>query len=130
MSTVLSGAGRRVLIVENEFLLLLALEEAFVDQGFSIVGPVAEMREAEILARQASFDAAVLNISLRDGVVFPAVRPLVERGIPFVFVSSETIAALSWMPVAPRFRKSVAPHLVVEKVVELINGKAVAASRP
>ena len=120
MSIIPSGAGRRVLIVEDEFLLVLAMEEAFVEHGFSIVGPVAEVGEAARLAAESEIDAAVLNIRLRDGLVFPAVRPLMERGIPFVFVSSEAIAAPDWMPEAPRFKKTVRMDLVVETVVQLI----------
>ena len=48
-----------MLIAEDEFLLVLALEEAFPARGFSIVGPVAEVGEAERLTRKASIDAAV-----------------------------------------------------------------------
>lgn len=115
------GAGRRVLLVEDEFLLVLAMEEAFEGRGFAIVGPVAEVREAEALARESAIDAAVLNIRLRGGMVFPAVRPLLNRGIPFVFVSSESVAMPGWMPEVPRFKKHVAMGVVVDAVVRMIN---------
>lgn len=121
MPAVLAGAGKRVLIIEDEFLLVLAMEEAFEDRGFAIVGPVAEVQEAEALAREAEVDAAVLNIRLRDGMVFPAVRPLLDRGIPFVFVSSENVDMPAWVPQVPWFKKHVPMDVVVDAVVRLID---------
>ena len=54
------GAGRRVLVAEDEFVIALEIEEALRRAGYEVVGPAATADEAERLASKEPLDAAVL----------------------------------------------------------------------
>jgi DNA-binding LytR/AlgR family response regulator len=88
------GAGRRVLVAEDEFLLALEVEDTLRRAGYEVVGPAATAAEAERLAREQALDAAVLDVDLRDDVVFAAADALALRGVPFVFLTGYGPASL------------------------------------
>lgn len=78
-------AGMRILIVEDEFLLASELAQFFESVGATILGPAPDVAVARRHVDQA--DAAVLDINLMDGTVFPIADELFVRGVPFVFFS-------------------------------------------
>lgn len=83
----------RVLIVEDEYFIALEVEQAFVEAGAHVVGPVCTL--AELLDQPwDSFDAAVLDVQLQDGVCYPFAAKLLEAGIPFVFATGYERAQL------------------------------------
>ena len=57
----------RVLIVEDEALIAMALADSLEDAGHEVVGPAATMAEALALCEGAPPELAVLDINLRDG---------------------------------------------------------------
>jgi DNA-binding response OmpR family regulator len=79
--------GRRILVVEDETLLAVTIEEILQDLGCVVVGPVGRLDAALRSATDESLDAAVLDISIRGGMVYPVAEKLLSRGIPFIFVS-------------------------------------------
>jgi DNA-binding response OmpR family regulator len=81
------GAGRRVLVAEDEFVIALEVGDVLRGAGYEVVGPAATAGEAERLAREGPLEAAVLDIALRDGTAFAAAAALAARGVPFVFLS-------------------------------------------
>jgi DNA-binding NtrC family response regulator len=81
------GAGRRVLVAEDEFVIALEVEEALRRAGYEVVGPVATADEVERLAREGRLDAAVLDVVLRGGTVFAAADLLAGLGVPFVLLT-------------------------------------------
>lgn len=75
--------GRRVLIVEDEFLLAQELSRYFASMGAVVLGPAPDVRSAE---KQVDYaDVAVLDIDLNGDKVFPIADELERRGVPFVF---------------------------------------------
>lgn len=77
----------RVLVVEDEPLIAMMLEDALRDYGYSVVGPVENLKSAIQLAATERIDTAVVDINI-DGQIADAVADkLIERGIPFLFVS-------------------------------------------
>lgn len=80
-------AGFRVLIVEDEMLIALYIEETLKAFGCDVVGPIAGLKEAMNVAAVESFDAAMLDVSIRGELIYPVVEKLLERGIPFVLAS-------------------------------------------
>ncbi len=81
-------AGRRVLVVEDEYFLADDIARALTASGAGIVGPFGELQEAtNMVAGGASIDAAILDINLRSEMVFPLARTLRGRNIPFVFTT-------------------------------------------
>jgi DNA-binding response OmpR family regulator len=80
-------AGRRILVVEDDWLIAVSIEEALHKLGCTVVGPVSKLDRALELAKSEVFDAAILDITIRGGQVFPVAESLRSRGIPFVFAS-------------------------------------------
>ena len=77
----------RVLLVEDEALIGIMLQESLTDCGFQIVGPVCKVDDAVNAAMEAGLDAAILDINLGDELVYPVADILIERHVPFVFVT-------------------------------------------
>lgn len=77
----------RVLIVEDETMISMLIEDMVCDLGGHVVGPAAKFEQAMILALQADFDLAVLDVNVDGLVVYPIADVLRYRGIPFIFVT-------------------------------------------
>ena len=75
----------RVLLVEDEALVSMMMMDMIEQTGCSVVGPVSTLDEAIKCAREASIDAAILDINLDGTPIYAAAEALSARGIPFVF---------------------------------------------
>ena len=82
--------GRRVLVVEDEFLVSLATTDLLESIGCEIVGPAAKLGQALQLAQSESLDAAVLDINIAGDMIWPVAAELRHRGVPFLFLSALT----------------------------------------
>lgn len=78
---------RRALVVEDEPMIVLIIEEILDSLGFAVVGPASELDDAVRLAREESFHAAILDVTICGGEVFPVAKILQERGIPFILTT-------------------------------------------
>jgi CheY-like chemotaxis protein len=79
-------AGKRILLVEDEYVLATELAQFLQRHGATIVGPVGSVAEALVLAKGA-VDAAVLDVNLRGERVYPVADTLIRRGVPLVFAT-------------------------------------------
>ncbi|WP_184718647.1 hypothetical protein [Caulobacter sp.] len=80
-------AGRRILIVEDNFYLASDAARALREAGAEIVGPIPRSGMAlDVLARDG-IQAAVVDINLGDGPSFELADALKHHGVPFVFVT-------------------------------------------
>ena len=82
-------ARRRLLLVEDEYLVAADLAWALKQAGAEIVGPAGSVADALELVRDESdrLDGAVLDINLGDERVFPVADALTERGVPFILAT-------------------------------------------
>jgi CheY-like chemotaxis protein len=81
-------AGRRVLVAEDEYLLASKVVDAFAKLGVETIGPAGTVERAlDLVEHSGHLDGAVLDVKLRDGVVFPVADALRARGVPFVFTT-------------------------------------------
>lgn len=78
---------RRVLIVEDELLIGMLLEDMLVDLGYEVAGSAARIDEALKFAKEAEFDAAILDVNLNGQAAYPVAEVLAGRGIPFLFAT-------------------------------------------
>jgi PAS domain S-box-containing protein len=85
-SMKISG-GPRVLVVEDEALVAMMIQECLAEFGYQVIGPISTTTEAAAKAKDGQFEAAVLDINLGDGAVYPIADMLAARGVPFVFVT-------------------------------------------
>src|SRR4051794_18564375 len=81
--------GRRLLVVEDEYLIAASLARELEGRGAEVVGPAGSVRDALALveAEGDRLDGAVLDINLRDERVYPVADALVARGVPFIFLT-------------------------------------------
>lgn len=80
-------SGIRVIVVEDEFMIAMAVEAVVVDAGGVVVEMAATLTQALDLARNGEFDAALLDINLNGENSFPVAAALEERRIPYAFVT-------------------------------------------
>ena len=77
----------RIMIVEDEALVALALAESMAQLGFSVVGPLHNLSEAELAVAQGGVDGAILDVNLNGRLVYPLADMLIERKVPFIFIT-------------------------------------------
>ena len=81
--------GIRVLIVEDDPLLLLDLESTLAGQGAVVVGLCQTLDEALRRSEPVDFAVAVLDFRLGDQNASPVARRLEDQGVPFVFYTGQ-----------------------------------------
>jgi CheY-like chemotaxis protein len=79
--------GRRVLIVEDDPFIALALEETLTDFGLIVAGAAMNVPQALVLAQSAEFDLALLDVNIGQDRIDPVADAIHARGIPFVFTT-------------------------------------------
>lgn len=77
-------AGKRVLLIEDEFLVAAMLEDELAENGAQVVGPAASLEEGLRLTMTGGFDLAVLDWNLDGESSEPIARALQAAGVPFV----------------------------------------------
>jgi DNA-binding response OmpR family regulator len=80
-------AGKRILIVEDEYLIASDLAQAIGNTGAEVVGPVADLKAGLALATNETLDAAVLDVNLKEGKSYPIAQALTDRAVPFMFLT-------------------------------------------
>ncbi len=80
----------RVLVVGDEFVIAVEVENVLRRAGYEVVGRAATPEDAARLAPEEPLDAAVLDVELRGGRVFPAADALAHRSVPFAFLTGYT----------------------------------------
>jgi CheY-like chemotaxis protein len=81
-------AGRRVLVIEDEYFLADDIAHALAALGARVVGPYDDLDEATgVVDRDITIDAAIMDINLRNEMVFPLARLLRSRKVPLVFTT-------------------------------------------
>lgn len=87
-------AGRRILVVEDHFVLAESMRFSLEGLGCQVVGPAPTAARALELLDFGPVDAAVLDIDLRGQSSAEVAEELVRRGTPFVFLTGYEFAAL------------------------------------
>ncbi len=76
--------GKRVLVVEDEFLVALDLETELEDSGAKVTC-ASTLGQATGAAKAGTFDAVVLDLNLHGEVSYPLADYLAANAVPFVF---------------------------------------------
>ena len=88
-------AGRRVLLVEDEFFLAQELARAFAAQGAAVIGPAATTDDAlDLIEQEGRIDGAVLDLNLQGEMAYTVADALLARGVPFVFATGYDAASI------------------------------------
>jgi CheY-like chemotaxis protein len=74
-------SGRRVLVVEDEMLVLIMIEDMLADLGCKSVTSAATIDKALALIDAQAFDFALLDINLNGSNSHPVAEALMARGV-------------------------------------------------
>ncbi|ACL62972.1 response regulator [Methylobacterium nodulans] len=112
---------RRVLVVEDEYLLAYDLARALQKLGAFVVGPVPELEQVLALPADEPMDAAVLDVNLKGQFVFPLADALREDGVPFVFATGYNESAIPGAHKdVPRWEKPFKPEDLTRALPEIV----------
>jgi DNA-binding response OmpR family regulator len=79
----------RVLLVEDEALIALALADDLEGAGYEVAGPFHRCSDSLDWLGRDTPDIAIIDIHLRDGSSAELARVLRERDVPFLVFSGE-----------------------------------------
>ncbi|WP_431299218.1 response regulator [Tabrizicola sp. BL-A-41-H6] len=80
-------ANRRVLVVEDEFLISAMLCDMLIAASAEVVGPAANVSAALKLIEENKVDGAILDMNLNGQWIDPVAEALTQLAIPFVFTT-------------------------------------------
>ena len=128
MTRLRSPQIRRVLIIEDEFLIALDLEETMFKLGFDVCALAPSARKARSLAMHNPPDVALVDVCLeggREGIEIARWLREVCR-VPIVFVTAQRDAATverihEQVPGAPVLSKPVFRHTLAGAVAAVTN---------
>jgi len=83
-------SDRRVLVVEDEMLVLIMIEDMLADLGCKSVTSAATVDKALALVDAQVFDVALLDVNLNGNDSHPVAEALSARGVPFVYSTGNT----------------------------------------
>jgi DNA-binding NtrC family response regulator len=108
-------AGRRILIVEDEYYLAADLAESLRAWGAAVVGPVGSYDEAVAAVEAAGFDTVVLDMNLRGETSHKLAEKLDELAIPYLIATGYSAESLpERLRGKPRIEKPFRPERVAE----------------
>lgn len=100
--------GCRILVVEDDYMIAQDTAKALAKADAETLGPVPAVADAlQLLAdEQGRIDGALLDVNVRDGMIWPVVDALRAEGVPLVLATGYDAEAI---PAAyaglPRFEK-------------------------
>jgi CheY-like chemotaxis protein len=80
-------SDRRILVVEDEMILLITIEQVLAGLGCESVTTAVTVDQALALLDAQTFDAAMLDVNLRGEISYPVADALIARDVPFVFTT-------------------------------------------
>jgi CheY-like chemotaxis protein len=83
-------SSRRVLVVEDEMLVVMMIEDMLADLGCKSVTSAASVEKALALINSQVFDVALVDINLNGNDSLPVAEALSARGVPIVYSTANT----------------------------------------
>jgi len=113
--------GKRILVIEDEFLIGLEMQSLLTDAGFGVVGPAATVPAALKHISEGNFDAALVDANLGGASIEGVTTALANRGTPFVLVTGYGRKSLPQLLAdAPLIQKPFDPRDVIDAVRRLL----------
>ena len=99
-----SLAGRRILVVEDDYYQAADIARTLKNAGAEIVGPTALASAIPGMLHNQRIDSAVVDINLGSGITFEVARCLQTAEVPYIlmtgydrFVAPEGLSATCWL---------------------------------
>ena len=107
-------AGRRVLVVEDNFLVALELGEELGEAGAVVIGPCANAADALAAVAAGGIDLAVVDLNLGAGPDYTTAAALRAAGVPFALATGyDGDAVAEAFAAVPVLHKPFAPNQLV-----------------
>jgi len=115
--------GRRVLVLEEDEPVAVLLAAILKGLGCEMVGPANRIDDAIRLTISEPIDAAILDVAIGGEVTFAVADELINKGIPYAFVSGNKTPAniQRYAPVSIVTKPYSAEH-IRQVLSELIEG--------
>ena len=99
----------RILLVEDDQIVAQFVSAMLEDAQAVVVGPCRSVLAAQSILDAEPVDAAVLDVNLADGKIFPVAERLAALGVPFLLLSGYGDDAVpadrpGWRALAKPFR--------------------------
>jgi CheY-like chemotaxis protein len=79
----------RILVVDDEPLVLMLVENWLVELGCEVVGPARSVQQGLDIAGSAELDGAILDVNLAGKNSYLVAETLKRRGVPFAFATGD-----------------------------------------
>jgi DNA-binding NtrC family response regulator len=110
-------AAKKILVVEDIFLIADQCARLMIDRGFTIIGPVATADDALREIGREKPDCVLLDVNLREGSALAVAQALRKCGTPFVVVTGYRRDSLpSGLQQAPYVPKPMREDDMIETV--------------
>ncbi len=117
-------SGKRILVAEDDPLLAFDITGLLLKAGAWIAGQALSLVRALELAQAEHLNCGILDVRLRDEIVFPAARILRDKGAGIVFYTGQDdlrcFAGL-W-PQAQVLMKPAPLHVLMRAVIAACEG--------
>lgn len=112
-------AGKRILVVEDEFIVATMLCDILEDAGAEPIGPVGRVAEGIAAVANTAIDGAVLDWNLNGESGMHVATALQARGIPFVIATGygKVEGEFAGRPI---ISKPYAPSLLIERLESVL----------
>jgi len=86
--------GRRVLVIEDESMVVMLIESLLSEIGCEVVGTASSFNEALQKVKSVAFDVAILDVDLNGQPTVPIAEEFARSGVRFVFATGGALTAL------------------------------------
>lgn len=113
-------SGRRVLIVEDRYLIAAEISDQVRRLGAEVLGPAPSIAVATEILRDEVPDVALLDVNLDGEAVFPLAEALTRTATSIVFVTgyNDDLLPAAWRG-RTRLTKPLDPKLLRETLFHL-----------
>ncbi len=121
-----SLAGKRILMVEDEFLVGLMAQRILEHLGAIVVGPHGRLADGLAAAKTERLDGALLDFNLAGELAEPLADLLITRGVPFAFLTGYQRDSIDRRYAnVPLLQKPVEAQALEQVLVSLLNSQPV-----
>ena len=112
--------GRKVLIVEDQYLIADDMRQAIEALGGAVIGPASTVEKAMEMLAGGDVDLALLDLNIAGDPVYRVAEALAAKGTPFIFATGYGESATpAQFARAPHLEKPVTLQAISDCVARL-----------